>query len=206
MNISKKEQIQFSRWTLSSKQPTNYLLEYSYTNDNAEFNIVLQYTNNLLSPQRSIKRYLEHLGLLCSFSEVRVARFLVFCLLFWGQLFVLFSFFRLAIVLSVFQFTDSDYPFGTFKLLFNYIHRMSPEKKGKKGAELNILNGIFIVGLFGDLFHQEIRFIVSLSLQVSLTFLYFIYFTITPTNVSTVVETVHFVSICHIMTYILGNR
>ena len=49
------------------------------------------------------------------FSGVRVARYLVFCAVFFISLFVLF---HLDIVLSVLRFTNSDYPFGIFKLLF----------------------------------------------------------------------------------------
>ena len=49
-----------------------------------------------------------------NFSWVRVARSLVFCVVFCRSLLVLFL---LAIVLSVRRFTDSDYPFGIFKLL-----------------------------------------------------------------------------------------
>ena len=49
-------------------------------------------------------------------SEVHVARSLVFCVLFYRSLFGLLYFFLLTIVLSVFQFTESDYPFSTFKL------------------------------------------------------------------------------------------
>jgi len=51
----------------------------------------------------------EHPSLSPVFSGVRVARSLVFC--------VVFVRFPLVIVLSVLlQFTDSDYPFGIFKL------------------------------------------------------------------------------------------
>ena len=57
---------------------------------------------------------LEHLSSLPVFSGVRVARSLVFCVMFCWSLFV---FFRLAIVLSVLLFTAFDYPFGVFKLL-----------------------------------------------------------------------------------------
>ena len=42
--------------------------------------------------------------------------FLVLCVLFCRLLFFPLSFFFLAIVLSVLRFTDSDYPFGIFKL------------------------------------------------------------------------------------------
>ena len=50
----------------------------------------------------------EHMSLL-----LVLARYLLFCLVFYRSLFVLFL---LAIVLSVLQFTDSDYPFGIIKL------------------------------------------------------------------------------------------
>jgi type IV secretory pathway VirB3-like protein len=52
------------------------------------------------------------------FSGVRVARSLVFCVMFCGLMFVFFHFiFLLSIVLSVFLlFTASDYTFGIFKL------------------------------------------------------------------------------------------
>jgi hypothetical protein len=41
--------------------------------------------------------------------------------MFCGSLFVLSSFFLLAIMLSVLlQFTDSDYPFGIFKLFLGF--------------------------------------------------------------------------------------
>jgi hypothetical protein len=44
------------------------------------------------------------------FSKVRIARYLVLCVIFCRSLFVLF---RLVIVLSVLlRFTDHDYPFG----------------------------------------------------------------------------------------------
>jgi hypothetical protein len=58
------------------------------------------------------------------FSGVRVTQSLVLCTcIFCRSLFVLLSFFFLAIVLSVLlRFTDSDYPFGIFKLfLYSWI-------------------------------------------------------------------------------------
>jgi len=52
-----------------------------------------------------------------SLDGVHVPRSLVFCVVFCRSLFVPFP---LATVLSVLlQFTDSDYPFGIFKLFFN---------------------------------------------------------------------------------------
>jgi hypothetical protein len=50
-------------------------------------------------------------------SGVRVARSLVFCVMFCRLLFYLFVLFRFVIVLSVLpRFTSSDYPFGILKL------------------------------------------------------------------------------------------
>ena len=63
-------------------------------------------------------------------SRVRVIRSLVFCVVFCRSLFVLFLF---VIMLSVIpRFTDSDYPFGIFKLLsypFNG-HQRQPQNRG----------------------------------------------------------------------------
>jgi uncharacterized membrane protein len=60
----------------------------------------------------------EHLSSPSIFSGVRITRSLVLCVMFCRLLFVLLSFFLLAIVLSVlFRFTDSDYPFSVFKLI-----------------------------------------------------------------------------------------
>jgi hypothetical protein len=49
------------------------------------------------------------------FSMVRVTRSFVFCVMFCRSLFVLWSIFLLAIVLSVLRFTASDFPFVIFK-------------------------------------------------------------------------------------------
>ena len=55
------------------------------------------------------------------FSRVRVARSLVFCVVFYKIVVCPFVLFLLAIVLSVLlQFMDSDYPFGIFKLFWLY--------------------------------------------------------------------------------------
>ena len=54
-----------------------------------------------------------HLGL----SPVRVARFLAFCVCFVDRC-LPFCPFPLVIVLFVLRFTDSDFPFGFFKLFF----------------------------------------------------------------------------------------
>ena len=56
----------------------------------------------------------EHLSSPSDFSGFRVARSLVFCVMFYWSFFVLCP---LTIVFSVLlQFTDSDYPFGSFNL------------------------------------------------------------------------------------------
>jgi hypothetical protein len=54
----------------------------------------------------------EHLSSPLVFGKVCVARSLVFCVVFYRSLSVLF---HLTIVLSVLQFTASDYPFGILK-------------------------------------------------------------------------------------------
>ena len=61
-----------------------------------------------------------HSGAPPVFSGVRVARCLVFYLLCCISLFDTFS---MAIVLSVFRFTASGYPFDTFKLSLYKLHR-----------------------------------------------------------------------------------
>jgi hypothetical protein len=60
------------------------------------------------------------------FSEVLVTRSLIFCVVFCRSLSVLF---RLAIVLSVLQFKDSDYPFGIFKLFFLETYTIMEDKE-----------------------------------------------------------------------------
>jgi hypothetical protein len=69
-----------------------------------------------------------YLKLYIAFIGVRVTRSLVFCVMFCRSLFVLFL---LAIVLSVLRFTDSDYPFGVFKLFLIWISvcRLMPSDK-----------------------------------------------------------------------------
>ena len=56
-----------------------------------------------------------------TFNGVRVTRSLVFCVVFCRSLIALLPLFLLTIVLCVLhRFTDSDYPFGIFKLFFKY--------------------------------------------------------------------------------------
>jgi len=55
------------------------------------------------------------------FSGVRVSRSLVLCVCFVDR-YLSFCTFSLTIVLSVLlRYTDSDYPFGIFKLFLNYM-------------------------------------------------------------------------------------
>ena len=60
----------------------------------------------------------EHLSSYPDFSGVRVTRSLVLCACFVDHCLV-FVLFPLAIVLSVLRYTDSDYPFGIFKLVLD---------------------------------------------------------------------------------------
>jgi hypothetical protein len=53
------------------------------------------------------------------FSGIRVARCLVFCVMFCRSLFVLLPLYLLAIVLSVLRIMASDYPFGIFTLFLH---------------------------------------------------------------------------------------
>jgi hypothetical protein len=57
----------------------------------------------------------EHLSSPSVFSEVHVTQSLVLCVCFVDRCLSLCTF-LLAIVLSVLRYTDSDYPFGVFKL------------------------------------------------------------------------------------------
>jgi len=67
--------------------------------------------------EQELLTFLEHLSSHPVFSGVRVARSLVFCVVFCTSLFFLFLF---SIVLAVFlQFTASDYPFDIFKFFFD---------------------------------------------------------------------------------------
>ena len=64
----------------------------------------------------------EHMSSPPGFSGVRVTIFSFICM-FCRSLFVLLYFFFLAIVLSVLlRYTDSDYPFGIFKLFLYFLH------------------------------------------------------------------------------------
>jgi hypothetical protein len=67
----------------------------------------------------------EHLGTHIYISVVRIARSLVFCVMLCISLLVLLSLFILSIVLFVFRFTASDYPFGIFKFFFIYFNEYS---------------------------------------------------------------------------------
>jgi len=69
----------------------------------------------------------ENLMLISCFSGVRVARSLVFRVMFCRSLFVLLS-----VVLSVLlRFTTSDYPFSIFKLFVQRISSLNREEENK---------------------------------------------------------------------------
>jgi len=72
-----------------------------------------------LSIESFLRNLSDHLSSPPVFSGVRVARSLVFCVVFCKSLFILFL---LAIVLSVLitRITDSGYPFCIFKLFLNH--------------------------------------------------------------------------------------
>jgi hypothetical protein len=70
-----------------------------------------------------------------SFSGVSVTRSSVFYVMFYRSLFVL-----LAIVLSVFRFMDSDYPFGIFKLFLYTIFIEYSSIVSKHLFEIVVLN------------------------------------------------------------------
>jgi hypothetical protein len=66
--------------------------------------------------------------------------------MFYGSLFVLFELFPLAIMLSVLQFTDSDYSFGIFKLfLYNLIFSLIYAQTGYQAC--NLLSRTLIICL-----------------------------------------------------------
>ena len=62
-----------------------------------------------------IKLVKQHMSSPTVFIGVRVTRSLIFCVMHWIPFVCHFGLF-VTIVLSVLRFTDSDYPFGTFKL------------------------------------------------------------------------------------------
>ena len=83
--------------------------------------------------EQELLTLLEHLSSPLVFSGVRVTRSLVLCVCFVDRCLSFCTFFLLAIVLYVFlQFTDSDYPFGIFKLFLTIymcvIRRVSYKK------------------------------------------------------------------------------
>ena len=79
----------------------------------------LTVTRQLSHVEQELMTLPEHLSSHPVFGGVRVARFLVFCVMFCRSLFVLF---RVAIELSVcLRFTDTDYPFGIFNFFIPYL-------------------------------------------------------------------------------------
>jgi len=65
----------------------------------------------------------EHLSSAQVLSGVRVAQPLVSCVVFCRSLFVLLFIILWPLLFVLLRFTDSDYPFGIFKLLFFSIIR-----------------------------------------------------------------------------------
>ena len=72
--------------------------------------IVTKVTRRVTVVKQDLLTILEHCG-------VRVSRSLVLCVIFCKSLFVLLSFFFWPLWCLSLRFTDSDYPFGIFKLV-----------------------------------------------------------------------------------------
>jgi hypothetical protein len=62
----------------------------------------------------------EYLGSPPVFSVVRVTRSLVLCVHFVDRCFFLLSFLLAIVLFALLRFTDSDYPFGIFKLFLDH--------------------------------------------------------------------------------------
>ena len=82
---------------------------------------VTRLTRQVPLVEQELLTLLEHLSLPPVFSGVCVIRSLVLCVCFVDRC-LSFVLFLLTIVLSVLRFTDSDYPFGIFKLFLNLSH------------------------------------------------------------------------------------
>jgi hypothetical protein len=80
--------------------------------------------------------YPEHLSLPPVFSWVHVTPSLVLCVCFVDLCLSFCTFFLLAIVLSVLRYTDSDYPYGIFKLFFWLKEEMNYYKDTRKYLHL----------------------------------------------------------------------
>jgi hypothetical protein len=90
-----------------------------------------------LPPFASDFTFPEHLGSPPVFGGVRVARSLVLC--------VCFVLLRLAIVLSVLRYTDSDCPFGIFKLFFFSQNKINAPNTHIDDRPLSWLGGVELV-------------------------------------------------------------
>ena len=76
--------------------------------------------SDIIVPNRNLIIIPEHLSSPPVFSGVRVTRYLVLCVCLVDRC-LFFCTFLLAIVLSILlRYTDSDYPFGIFKLFLIY--------------------------------------------------------------------------------------
>ena len=83
--------------------------------------LITRVTRQVSLVEQELPTLLEHLSSLPVFREVRVARSLVFCVMFCRSLFVLMSFIFWPLCCLLLRFIDSDYPFGTFKLFLSVI-------------------------------------------------------------------------------------
>jgi hypothetical protein len=86
--------------------------------------VIIEFVNTVILRvplvEQELLTLMEHMSSPLVYSGVRVARSLVFCVMFCRSLFIHFL---LAIVLSaLLRFTTSDYPFGIFKLFLFYEH------------------------------------------------------------------------------------
>ena len=115
----------------------------------------------------------EHLSSPPVFSAVRVTRSLVFYVqkyMFCRSFFVLLYLFLLAIVLSVLlRYTDSDYPFGIFKLFSQYNGKCEMTKRQINGTQHTAIS---LRGIFYYLFISDIDLGDSINkkeVRISLT-------------------------------------
>ena len=73
----------------------------------------------------------EHPCLLPDFRGLRVARSLGFCVMFYGSLFVLLSYFVWSLCCLVLRFTASDYPFDIYKFFLAPLVRYIPSLRNR---------------------------------------------------------------------------
>ena len=76
--------------------------------------LVTRVTRQVLLVEQELLALPEHMRSPWIFSGVLVAQSLVFCLVFWGSLFILLSFFRPLFFSALLRITASDYNFGIY--------------------------------------------------------------------------------------------